>query len=82
MGAQCANGELFDSTRTRGRPFRFRVGEEQVVEGLEKAVMLLSVGERAKAVIPSAYAYGAQGFPGKVPPNMDLIFDLELLALN
>jgi FKBP-type peptidyl-prolyl cis-trans isomerase len=80
--APCANGALFDSTRTRSRPFRFRIGEEQVIEGLEKAVALLSVGERAKAVIPASHAYGAQGFPGKVPPNMDLIFDLELLSLH
>jgi len=79
---QCANGDLFDSTRARERPFRFRIGEEQVVPGLEKAVVNLSVGERAKVVIPAALAYGKQGFPGKVPSDMDIIFDLELVSLS
>lgn len=63
--AQRADGEFFDSTRARGRPFTFGLGEEQVIPGLEEAVVCLSVGERAKATIPAAKAYGAKGFPGK-----------------
>ena len=77
-----ADGKLFDSTRPRGRPLSFRIGEEQVIAGLEAAVVTISKGERAKATIPASMAYGSRGFPGRVPPNMDLLFDVELVDIR
>lgn len=79
---QRADGKLFDSTRARDRPLAFRIGEEQVIPGLEAAVRTISKGERAKATLPAAMAYGSRGFPGRVPPNMDLLFDLELVDIR
>jgi len=76
------DGEPFDSTRDRGRPFSFRIGEEQVIKGLEEAVKQMSLGEQVTAVIPASLAYGSKGFPGKVPPNMGLVFDIELLSIS
>lgn len=76
------DGEPFDSTRDRGRPFSFRIGEEQVITGLEEAVKQMSLGERVSATIPASLAYGSRGFPGKVPPNMGLVFDIELLSIQ
>jgi len=63
------SGELFDSSRDRGKPLKFRVGCEQVIPGLDDGVAQLSVGERAKITIPPHLAYGEQGFPGLVPRN-------------
>lgn len=80
--SQRADGKLFDSTRSRGRPLTFRIGEEQVIEGLEAAVRTISQGERAKATVPAALAYGSRGFPGRVPADMDLLFDLELVTIR
>ena len=75
-------GELFDSSRDRGKPLKFRLGCEQVIPGLDDGVRQLSVGERAKITIPPAMAYGERGFPGLVPRNSGLIFDLELITLS
>jgi FKBP-type peptidyl-prolyl cis-trans isomerase len=82
LTTQRADGKLFDSTRPRERPLSFRIGEEQVIEGLEAAVRTISLGERAKATIPSFMAYGARGFPGRVPKNTDLLFDIELVNIQ
>ena len=43
-------------------------------------VSQLSVGERAKMTIPAHLAYGERGFPGLIPGNTDLIFDIELIS--
>lgn len=63
-----------------GKPFRFKLGAEQVIPGLDVGVSQLSVGERAKMTIPAHLAYGERGFPGLIPPNSDLIFDIELIS--
>jgi FK506-binding protein 1 len=55
---------------------------EQVIPGLDEGVSALSIGERAKIAIPASKAYAERGFPGLVPPNTDLVFDLELIKFN
>jgi FK506-binding protein 1 len=77
-----ADGTRFDSTRDRGKPFRFKLGAAQVVPGLDMGVVQLSVGERANLSIPSHLAWGDKGFPGLIPPNSDLVFDVELLSFS
>jgi FKBP-type peptidyl-prolyl cis-trans isomerase len=74
------DGTKFDSSRDRGRPLRFKVGAEAVIPGLDLAVARLTIGERAKINVPAILAYGPKGFPGRVPANADLIFDLELIS--
>jgi FK506-binding protein 1 len=74
------DGRRFDSSRDRGKPFKFKIGAEQVIPGLDLGVAQLSIGERAKLMIPAQLAYGDKGFPGLVPPKSDLIFDIELLT--
>ena len=41
------DGKVFDATYRRGRPFKFKLGQEQVIEGLDTAISQLSAGERA-----------------------------------
>lgn len=76
------SGEMFDSSRDRGKPFKFKLGGEQVIPGLDAGVSQLSIGERAKIVIPPDMAYGERGFPGLIPRNSALVFDLELITFN
>lgn len=71
---------IINFSNTEGKPFRFKLGAEQVIPGLDMGVSQLSVGERAKMTIPSHLAYGERGFPGLVPGNTDLIFDIELIS--
>jgi len=76
------DGRRFDSSRDRGKPFKFKLGCEQVIPGLDLGVAQLSVGERAKITIPSRLAYGDKGFPGLIGKNMDLTFDMELITFT
>ena len=76
------DGSQWDSSRDRGKPFKFKLGAEQVVQGLDEGVSQLSIGERAKLIIPPNLGYGAKGFPGLIPPNSTLIFDVELITFN
>ena len=74
------NGKVFDSTYRRGAPFKFKLGQNQVIEGLDTAISQLSAGERAKIRVGSERAFGKKGFPYLVPPSTPLVFDLEYLG--
>ncbi|MDZ7853825.1 MAG: FKBP-type peptidyl-prolyl cis-trans isomerase [Halomonas sp.] len=70
------DGTVFDSSYERGEPVNFQV--DQVIEGWQEALQLMSVGDTWEVVIPSDLAYGAQG-QGPIGPHETLIFEVELL---
>ncbi|QBM89195.1 FKBP-type peptidyl-prolyl cis-trans isomerase [Metschnikowia aff. pulcherrima] len=76
------NGKKFDSSRDRGKPFQCTIGVGQVIKGWDTGIPKLSVGTQAKLTIPGHEAYGPRGFPGLIPPNATLVFDVELLGVN
>lgn len=76
------NGKKFDSSRDRGKPFQCTIGVGQVIKGWDTGIPKLSVGSRANLTIPGHEAYGSRGFPGLIPPNATLLFDVELLKVN
>jgi len=76
------NGQQFDSSRDKGRPFQFKIGKGEVIKGWDEGVAKMSVGQRAKLTISSDLGYGAQGVPGTIPGNSTLVFDVELLGVN
>lgn len=71
------DGKEFDSSYKRNRPMEFRHG--QMVAGWNEGLLLMNKGGKAQFLIPSHLGYGGRGFPGAVPPNKVIIFDLELL---
>jgi FKBP-type peptidyl-prolyl cis-trans isomerase FkpA len=76
------DGTKFDSSVDRGTPFNFILGIGQVIEGWEKGMEGMKVGEKRKLTIQPEYAYGERGVPGVIPPNATLIFEVELLEIN
>lgn len=81
-GTLTDGGKQFDSSVSRGKPFQFVIGIGQVIKGWDEGVMKMSLGEKAILKISSDYGYGARGAPGAIPPNADLTFEVELLAIG
>ena len=79
---QLVDGTVFDSSYKRNSPIDFALGVGQVIPGWDEGIQLLSVGDKARFVIPSDLAYGERGAGGVIPPNATLIFDVELVAIS
>ena len=73
---------LFDSSYTRGAPFKFKVGDGEVIKGWDQAVVQLKKRSKAKLIIPPELAYGASGIGDKVPPNATLTFFVEVFGFE
>jgi len=76
------DGSKFDSSRDRGKPFKFKIGKGEVIKGWDAGVAQMSVGQRARLICSPDFAYGSKGHPGIIPPNSTLTFDVELLRLE
>ena len=72
------DGTIFDSSRDRGEAFTFTLGRQMVIPGWEEGFQHLRVGDKARLLIPDHLAYGSRG-RGPIPPNADLVFDVEVL---
>lgn len=74
------NGEMFDSSHLRGQPFRFPLGMGRVIKGWDEGIALMRKGSKFKLIVPAKLAYGKRGV-GKIPPDANLHFDVELLDI-
>ncbi len=75
------DGQVFDDSRVRGEPFRFTVGEGEVIAGWEQGILGMQVGGERILVIPGSMAYGNREV-GIIPANATLLFAIELLSVE
>ena len=79
-GALCKDGTIFQSSHDFGEAISF--GLNQVIKGWTDGVPGMKVGGTRRLVIPSEMAYGSARAAANIPPNSDLVFDIELVAIK
>jgi peptidylprolyl isomerase len=73
-----AKGKKFDSSLDLGRTFEFPLGQGRVIKRWDEGIATMKVGGKRTLRIPAALGYGDRGFPGAIPPNATLLFEVEL----
>lgn len=83
VGSLALSGKVFDTSRTRGDPFTFTIGQGRVIAGWEKGLVGMRVGGIRKLTVPAHLGYGDRGAGGgAIPPKSTLIFEIELLEVT
>jgi peptidylprolyl isomerase len=82
VGVSWSTGAQFDASWDRMEPFRFGLGQGQVIQGWDKGVQGMKIGGRRRLTIPPHMGYGAQGAGGVIAPNETLVFVVDLLEVT
>lgn len=76
------DGTPFDNSYDRGTPLQFMVGVGQVIPGFDEGLLTMAIGGKRRLHIPSTLGYGERGAGSAIPPNSDLIFEVELVSIG
>lgn len=75
------NGQKFDSSKDRGEPFEFTLGQGMVIEGWDLGVVGMKEGGVRRLTIPASLGYGPNDY-GPIPGNSTLYFEIELIDVK
>lgn len=74
------DGKMFDSSVDRGDPIKYNMGKG--LKGLDEGIKQMAKGGKARVIVPPSLAFGEQGRPGLVPPQTNVIFDIDLIDVK
>jgi len=74
--------KIFDTRKQRGKPVVFKIGTDKVIPGWNIGVAGMKKGGKRRLMVPAGLGYGAEGAGEAVPPNADLIFEVELVDIR
>jgi FKBP-type peptidyl-prolyl cis-trans isomerase len=77
-----SNGKMFDASAKNSAPFTFRLGQANMMKGVQDAFSILGKGDWAYIYIPSERGYGKKGLMNMVPPNQDLVYMVEVVDIQ
>lgn len=77
--ARVAAGEHYDSNKELGKPVPIKTNIGMIVPGFEEGLLQMNVGDEGRIMIPAALGYGENGYLTIVPPDADLIIDIEIV---
>ena len=86
MHAPGTKGKQFDTSRGgigpfQKPPFKFPLNRNRVIQAWDTGIAKMKVGETARLTATSDLCYGRDG-AGPIPPNADLIFEVELIGID
>ncbi len=76
------DGTIFDSSLNHGKAFDFTLGRREVIQGWDRGIQGMKVGEKRRLTVPPDLGYGKAGSPPAIPPQATLIFDVALIAVE
>ena len=82
IDAEGAKGEMIFNSYDHSTPVTFKIGAEMVIEGWNDGVAGMLPGGTRLLHIPARYAYGEKGSGETIPPDTDLIYEVELIGVR
>ncbi len=73
------DGKILEDTYRQNKPDEVKIDE--LIEGLQEGLQMMSVGSRYKFWVPADLAWGRKGTGNKIPPNAVLSFDIRLVEI-
>jgi FKBP-type peptidyl-prolyl cis-trans isomerase len=82
VGATAKDGKIFDASADHGKPPTLQLAKGQVIDGWVEGVPGMKVGGKRRILIPAKLAYADQSPDPSIPPNSDLVFDIEVVQIQ